>query len=67
MQNDKSSLVIEVRPGERVDIDGGRITVRVEEKVGQKARLRFECSRDIKIQRASTGAAELASKGIQAL
>jgi hypothetical protein len=64
MAQERSSLVIEVRPGERLDIDGGRITLRLEEKIGQKARIRFECSKDIIIKRSPSNAAQMALRGV---
>jgi hypothetical protein len=40
--------------GEAVRIDGGRVTVRLEEKSGQRARLVFKAEDDIRIEKAAT-------------
>jgi hypothetical protein len=39
----------DLRVGEAVQIDGGRITVRLEEKSGQRARLVFKAEDDVQI------------------
>jgi sRNA-binding carbon storage regulator CsrA len=50
-----SSLVIDVRPGERLVVDGA-VTVELVQKSGQLARLRVTAPRDVKIERRSTKA-----------
>lgn len=47
---DTSSLVIDVRPGERLVVAGG-VTVELVQKSGQLARLRVTAPRDVKIER----------------
>lgn len=44
-------LKTQVRPGDVVDIDYGRITVRVEGVQGQEVRLAFEADRSIPIRK----------------
>jgi pyruvate kinase len=44
----------DLRVGEAVRIDGGRVTVRLEEKSGQRARLVFKAEDDIRIEKAAT-------------
>lgn len=44
-------VLIEIRTGETVAIDGGRVLVTLEEKSGQRARLRFEATKDVAIER----------------
>lgn len=61
----KTGFYTELRPGERVDIEGGRITIRVEEKIGQKVRLHITAPSEVPIKRATSGAAQIAMKGIQ--
>ena len=43
-------LKLDVRVGDAVEIDDGRITIRVEDKSGQRTRLAFEAAGDIKIR-----------------
>lgn len=51
MSGDLSKLTIDIRPGDRLSIDGGRIQVDLLEKSGKVARLRVVAPRDMKIQR----------------
>lgn len=48
---DKTRTIWEVRPGERISLDGGRVLVDVLEKSGKVARLRVTAPREVKIQR----------------
>jgi hypothetical protein len=48
----KRTLSMDVRVGESVQLDGGRITVTVEAKSGQRARLAFQLDPGITAQRA---------------
>jgi pyruvate kinase len=41
---------MDVHVGDRVRIDGGRITLVVEQKSGQKARIRIVAPRDVSIE-----------------
>jgi hypothetical protein len=62
------AVVIDVKVGESVSIDGGRAVVTLLEKSGQRARLSFKADDDVKIQhvtrRIETGAAQ-AKKGLR--
>lgn len=46
----KCSLVIDIRPGERLDL-GGVVQVELVQKSGQLARLRVTAPRDIRIDK----------------
>lgn len=51
----------DLRVGESIRIDNGRVTVRLEEKSGQRARLVFRAEDDVRIEKAGgtlTGAAQ---------
>lgn len=63
----KQSLSMDVRVGESVAIDGDRITLTVDEKSGQRARLRFEMDASVVVKKvvpAQTGAS-LARHGVR--
>ena len=47
----KRAKTIDIRIGEGVSIDGGRVVVTLEEKSGQRARLRFEAEETTPIER----------------
>lgn len=47
----KRSLSIDVKVGEAVSIDGGRVVVTLEEKSGQRIRMRFEADEGTPIER----------------
>lgn len=51
MSDVDSHLTIDVRPGEHLLIEDGRITVEVIEKSGKVVRLRVTAPRSIKIRR----------------
>ncbi len=42
-------LVLEMRVGERLPLDGGRIVIALEHKHGQRARIRVEADRSVLI------------------
>lgn len=44
-------LFMDLLPGEGVEMDRGRITVRVEEKSGRRVRLRLDGPRDVPFTR----------------
>lgn len=46
----KSHLSIDLKTGESVSIDSGRIVVRLEEKSGKRARLSFEADKSVAIK-----------------
>lgn len=47
----KRAVTIEVRTGEAVSVDGGRILAILEEKSGQRARIRFEVDEGTSVER----------------
>lgn len=47
----RTSLVVDVRPGERLAVGGGKVTVELVQKSGQLARLRVTAPSDVKIER----------------
>lgn len=47
----KRSVTIEIRTGEAVSIDAGRIVAVLVEKSGQRARIRFEIDEGTQIER----------------
>lgn len=55
-----STLKLEVRPGETITI-GDNVTVTLEEKSGQVARLSFEADRNIPIRKSSATPAKVAA------
>lgn len=48
---DVSQLTVDVRPGEHLLLEGGRIVVELLDKSGKLARLRVTAPRDVKIER----------------
>lgn len=44
-------LRLDLRPGEGVEIDGGRVVLRMEAKSGQIARLAIEAAKEVPIRR----------------
>jgi pyruvate kinase len=46
----RTGVAMDVHVGDRVRIDGGRITLVVEQKSGQKARIRIVAPRDVSIE-----------------
>lgn len=59
------ALTVEVRTGESLSIDGGNIILRVEEKSGQRARLKFEFKQKTEVRKIVPGAAMMARRGVQ--
>ncbi len=49
--SDESQLTIDVRPGERLVLEDGRIVFDVLEKSGKVTKLRVTAPRDVKIKR----------------
>lgn len=47
------SLFIDLRVGESVSIDKGRVSVTFREKSGQRARLEFEADKSVSIEKTS--------------
>lgn len=60
------SLVMDVRVGESVSVDGGRVVVRVGEKSGQRVKLHFTADSEVAIDKvAPVKGADLAKRGIR--
>lgn len=49
--SNESQLTLDVRPGERLSLEGGRIVVEVLEKSGKVTKLKVTAPRDVKIKR----------------
>lgn len=64
MSNNKT-LAMDVRVGETVSIDSGRVHVKVAEKSGQRVRLVFAADADIRIERQRPPAAVAAQSGVR--
>lgn len=45
------ALITDLKPGESLRIDGGRIVLTMLEKVGQRARLKIEAAKSVKIEK----------------
>lgn len=58
-----SQLTIDVRPGEHLILDGGRIVVDLLEKSGKVAKLRVTAPRDVKIEREEGDGRDTATLG----
>lgn len=54
----------EIRPGEKVAIDGGNIVLRIEEKSGQRARIRLEFAKPTTVEKVEPAAATFARSGV---
>lgn len=65
MKDDAHKWYGEVRVGERISIDDGRIVLRVEEKSGQRARLRLEFREPTSVKRIEPAAAAFARQGVK--
>jgi pyruvate kinase len=60
------SLVMDVRVGESVSVDGGRVMVRVGEKSGQRVKLHFTADSEVAIEKARpVKGSDLAKGGIR--
>jgi hypothetical protein len=44
-------VVIDLRPGEGLDLDNGRIVIHMKQKSGQIAKLAVDCGKDVAIRR----------------
>jgi len=47
---DRESLVVELKVGDSVSIDSGRVVMTLREKSGQRARLHFSAERSVPIE-----------------
>ena len=59
-----SSLKLDVRVGESVSFESGRITVTLMDKSGKLARLDIKANEDVKIEHIKAKASSLARNGI---
>lgn len=59
-------MFIDLKVGQSVSIDGGRISITLEEKSGKLARLKFIADKDMSIQRPGVGHARFKSNARQA-
>jgi len=48
-----TSMIVDVRPGDRLDLQGGLVTVELVQKSGQLARLRVTAPREVAIKKVS--------------
>jgi pyruvate kinase len=55
----------DVRVGEQIAIDNGRIVLRVEEKSGQRARIRLEFTKPTTVERVEPAMAAFAREGLR--
>ena len=62
---DTYALTVEVRTGESLSIDGGNIILKVEEKSGQRARIRFQFKQQTEVRKIVPGASLIARQGIK--
>jgi len=61
----KRTLSMDVKVGESLSLDGGRITLKVEQKSGQVARIRFTMDQDVSLSKAVANMAAVARRGVQ--
>lgn len=59
-----TTLTLELRVGESVQIDSGKVVVTLAEKSGQRARLQFRADEDVSIKKTAPAGAEQAKRGI---
>lgn len=60
----KKTLSMDIKVGESVSIDGGRVLLTLEAKSGQRARITFQHESDVDVRRkAPASAAALAARG----
>lgn len=59
----KKSLSMDVKVGQSVAIDGGRVILTVESKSGQLARIRFEHVDGVDVRRHQPNKASVAARG----
>lgn len=64
MSDNKNTWFGDVRPGESLAI-GGNIKLRVEEKSGQRARIRLEFTTPTSVQRVTPAMASFAKLGVK--
>lgn len=65
MKEAKRTLAMDVKVGEELTIDGGRIVLKIEEKSGQRARIRFQMDPDVSLSKVVPNMAAHARRGVQ--
>lgn len=65
MKDGKSIWFGDIRVGEQVSIDGGAIKLRIEEKSGQRARIRLEFSQPTVVQKVVPEMENFARNGVK--
>lgn len=55
----------DIRPGELLDIGGGSVKLRIEEKSGQRARIRLEFTKPTTVTRVEPAMAAFARQGLK--
>lgn len=58
------SMMLDLRVGESVSIDGGRVVVKLMEKSGQRARLNIMADKSVSIDHEDTLASQHARRGL---
>lgn len=61
----KRTLSMDVKVGDSLSLDGGRIVLKVEQKSGQVARIRFTMDQDVSLSKAVANMAAVARRGVQ--
>ncbi len=59
----KKTLSMDIKVGESVSIDGGRVVLTLEAKSGQRARLTFQHESDVDVRRKTSASAAAAARG----
>jgi hypothetical protein len=49
-EQQRDSLMIDIRVGESVSIDGGRVVITLKEKSGQRAKLHFSAEEGVSVE-----------------
>ncbi len=65
MKEGKSIWFGDIRVGEQVSIDGGAIKLQIEEKSGQRARIRLEFAQPTVVQKVVPEMANFARNGVK--
>lgn len=61
----RRTLMMDVKVGETLSIDGGRLIVTLEHKSGQRARLRFVHAGDVNVEHGAPAAPAAAPCGVE--
>lgn len=64
--SERRTLSVDVKVGESLSIDGGRVRIKLVEKSGQRARLQLEMEPDVTLGRPRPGMADMAKRGVSA-